>query len=63
MLCYILPINDSGSQDGAGWAEEEELERPRRRQFVPARRPSPWCLPVDGVFWYTKHVHYTLVWI
>jgi hypothetical protein len=18
---------------------------------------------VDGVFWYTKHVHYTLVWI
>jgi hypothetical protein len=19
--------------------------------------------PVDGVFWYTKHVHYTLVWI
>jgi hypothetical protein len=25
-----------------------------------------WNLPggtVDGVFWYTKHVHYTLVWI
>jgi hypothetical protein len=20
-------------------------------------------LAVDGVFWYTKHVHYTLVWI
>jgi hypothetical protein len=20
-------------------------------------------LHVDGVFWYTKHVHYTLVWI
>jgi hypothetical protein len=30
----------------------------------------PYCLVklsslicVDGVFWYTKHVHYTLVWI
>jgi hypothetical protein len=21
------------------------------------------CEHVDGVFWYTKHVHYTLVWI
>jgi hypothetical protein len=21
------------------------------------------CDAVDGVFWYTKHVHYTLVWI
>jgi hypothetical protein len=22
-----------------------------------------WANSVDGVFWYTKHVHYTLVWI
>jgi hypothetical protein len=36
MLCYILPIDDSWSQDGAGWAEEEEeLERSRRRRSVP----------------------------
>jgi hypothetical protein len=25
--------------------------------------PSPPLRVVDGVFWYTKHVHYTLVWI
>jgi zinc finger SWIM domain-containing protein 3 len=25
--------------------------------------PSFVWLFVDGVFWYTKHVHYTLVWI
>jgi hypothetical protein len=24
---------------------------------------SSSCAAVDGVFWYTKHVHYTLVWI
>jgi hypothetical protein len=24
---------------------------------------SKTSLYVDGVFWYTKHVHYTLVWI
>jgi hypothetical protein len=23
----------------------------------------PYRVLVDGVFWYTKHVHYTLVWI
>jgi hypothetical protein len=25
--------------------------------------PAPRHHVVDGVFWYTKHVHYTLVWI
>jgi hypothetical protein len=25
--------------------------------------PCSGEVPVDGVFWYTKHVHYTLVWI
>jgi hypothetical protein len=27
------------------------------------RCPGSDALYVDSVFWYTKHVHYTLVWI
>jgi hypothetical protein len=32
---------------------QDALYREGRRKIV----------SVDGVFWYTKHVHYTLVWI
>jgi hypothetical protein len=28
-----------------------------------AKTQEPKTEVVDGVFWYTKHVHYTLVWI
>jgi hypothetical protein len=32
--------------------------------FSKSHIPTTQTLPfVDGVFWYTKHVHYTLVWI
>jgi hypothetical protein len=27
------------------------------------RKMMGWLSGVDGVFWYAKHVHYTLVWI
>jgi hypothetical protein len=39
---------------------------------APVIQPPDWSQPfeimcdasdVDGAFWYTKHVHYTLVWI
>jgi hypothetical protein len=33
---------------------------PRLSFFL--NRRSSLCF-VDGVFWYTKHVHYTLIWI
>jgi hypothetical protein len=41
------------------------LSRPQGRRALKGLwraglAPEP---PVDGVFWYTKHVHYTLVWI
>jgi hypothetical protein len=48
--------------------------RARRQGTMSAAPRGAWCTAldrsvppslgtVDGVFWYTKHVHYTLVWI
>jgi hypothetical protein len=42
MLCCILPIDDSWSQDGAGWAEEE-LERGGQRRSWSARAAAGPC--------------------
>jgi hypothetical protein len=33
-----------------------------RKMAKPSNKKDVMKL-VDGVFWYTKHVHYTLVWI
>jgi cytochrome oxidase assembly protein ShyY1 len=34
-----------------------------KKMTKPENKPMPKMVRVDGVFWYTKHVHYTLVWI
>jgi hypothetical protein len=34
-----------------------------KKMTKPENKPVPKMVHADGVFWYTKHVHYTLVWI
>jgi hypothetical protein len=45
------PVDDTGSN--------KRVKKAAPKPCKPNLRPTT----VDGVFWYTKHVHYTLVWI
>jgi hypothetical protein len=44
-------------------SETEDLGHPfPHQQRIPSGEEDS-SMAVDGVFWYTKHVHYTLVWM
>jgi hypothetical protein len=76
MACRMESVLSGASPRRAKATENPPIagDSPERRRLwrpEPAAKPPssagfrlpPFFTAVDGVFWYTKHVHYTLVWI
>jgi hypothetical protein len=64
LYVYVLKIKDwLTCEEGLAVHDYNTLDEVLLRVLARGRERAKRGGDVDGVFWYTKHVHYTLVWI